>query len=224
MSHYAPLYDPPLVADLAEDREKAWAGKDDQQLYLHIGFFIYWYASAETAITVMLNRFTGRQHPTSFHLLTRGMDAKLKCERLKEAIEHAGCTIEQPLAKRFEHFTRRLSTLRNQLVHNFPYYRNDAFQLVSVGAPPHDPEDPIEGAPKPQTIPSLELYERAKWLQAFANDLYKILETVTDVRDAKGTLARESYWSSLPTGDRPGPEKQARRANADKRAQTPQGK
>ena len=221
MSQYAPCYDPHLVPDLVEDRKTAWANENSCTVYLHIGFFIYWYASVETAVSIMLTRATGNQHPAHFHTLTRGMDAKLKCERLREALKISDCTIGPALTKRFEHFTSRLSSLRNQLVHNYPFFHEDTFQLVSVGAPPHVVDRPVKGAPKPVMVPSLELYERGKWLQAFSSDLYALMDDFSDALRRKGTLERERYWSSLPTGDRPSPEKQARRAKVDKRVQSP---
>lgn len=218
MVHYAPQYDPPLVPDVPAERDASFRSVD-QPLFLHVGHFISWYAAAEFGVTILLHSFTGNTHPAPFHILTRGMDAKVKIERLKEAVEAHGWTVDAGLTRRLEHFQKTVAGLRNTIVHSHLYWpAGGDLQMTSIGAPPMYTKEPIIGSP-PKTIPGLELFERGLWLRAMAYDLFDIEKQLPQPLPRGGTLGKANYQSSLPTGDRPSPETLARRASAGKRAQ-----
>ena len=221
MEHYSSCYNPPPIPDLKAHRDRTFAA-DDKELFLHVGHFISYYAAAEFALTMLLQTFTGRPHPAGFHILTRGMDAKIKVKRLKEAIESCGCTLDEGLQKRLNHFTKNLVSLRNVLVHSHLYWPEGGdLQMTSIGRPPIFAVAPLK-APKPRrTIPGLELYERGAWLCLFFQDLIAIEDRYRHNRAPKGEIGIDHYSSGLPTGDQQSPEKLARRVNAERRAQEP---
>jgi hypothetical protein len=224
MDYYAPCYDPPLTEKtLAEHRDETFNSPDQEQ-FLHIGHFISWYATAEFALTMILHQFSGRIHPSNFHLLTLGMDAKLKAERLKHALKLATWIMDGGLLKRMEHFGQTHVKIRNYLVHSHPYWPEGGdLQLTSIGYPPTYKSQEWN-APPPFSISGLELYERGIWLNLFSQDLMAALAAIPFPIKPGGVLGTGRYLSSLPTGDRPSPETLKRRATAGKPAQNQSGK
>ena len=217
---YSSAYNPPTASDVPALREIVLNNPDDREMYVHIGHFIAWYAAAETGVTALLHHFSGKIGPEQFDILTKGLDARGKCERVKSAVALTRYKIDDGLNKRLSHFTGVVATLRNKIVHSHLYWNdNHSLQMTSLGKPPLFAEDPLD-APLPAMVSSLELFERGFWLQNLTIDLFKAHEALTKTPHL-ATVGIAPYRSSLPTGDRPGPRKQAQRANADKRAQKP---
>jgi len=173
---------------------------------------------------MILHQFSGQIHPSNFHLLTRGMDAKLKAERLRHALKLATWITDDGLLKRLDHFGQKHVKIRNSLVHSHPYWPEGGdLQLTSIGYPPTY-KSQAWNAPAPFSISGLELYERGVWLNLFSQDLMAALAAIPFPIKPGGVLGTGHYLSSLPTGDRPSPETLKRRASADKRAQNQSGK
>lgn len=128
-------------------------------------------------MTMLLHAFSGGGHPPLFHALTRGMDGKIKVERLKALMKIHGWKLEPGLEKRFEHFLVIIG-IRNGLAHSHFYWpAGGDLQLTSLGEPPIF-DDVKFAAPAPKTYSGLELFERGVWLGAFAHDLIAVREAV----------------------------------------------
>jgi hypothetical protein len=103
--------------DYEEIRKIALSG-DEGNLYLDLGYFISWFAVSEFRITSLLQAATTSQNTTAFDLLTKGMDARVKCERLR-----AACDLFLPMGSNLDTrlgvFERHIIPLPNKLAHSF---------------------------------------------------------------------------------------------------------
>lgn len=203
MKPYHSIYGPDLTegVPLEEQRSINFSGIESE-LFLHIGHFTAWYASAEMMLTVLLHTFSGSMHPGQFHILTKGMDGKIKVERLKKLVSICGWEISDALKKRIDHFQNTIIPLRNSLMHSHLYWGADHnLQVTSIAAPPM-----IAGGvagEAPTIFHSLELFERGQWLCLFARDLGNAFNNVHDPLSQTGTLGTGPLHSPLPTGHHP---------------------
>lgn len=69
---------------LRESRSRIFSGAD-RDLYLHAGYFMTWFNQIESQLTFLLAKVLGMRDLEQFELLIGGMDARVKCERLKKA-------------------------------------------------------------------------------------------------------------------------------------------
>lgn len=216
---HKPLYNyvPPLDVDLATMRERQFSSTDKEQ-YLHIGHFVSWYGACEFIITIYLQLITKSPDPAMFHLLTKGMDAGVKIERLRAACDEAGVSISPALNERLSHFTDVMLPLRNKLVHSHLYWpENGPLQVCSIGAPPV--VDGLElPAADPFQIDGLTLYERGTWLNLFSYDLGDQHLQFADMPKILGTA---NFHSPLPSGHSPSYPKLGGHAKGHRRHQKP---
>ncbi len=201
MTEYLPIYEPLVSGDatLADHRTIAFNGPD-QEMFLHLGQFTAWYASAEFMLTMLVHRFSGKIHPLHFHALTKGMDGRVKAERLKKLIEVSGWTISPELLARLIHFEKVIVPIRNILMHNHPYWPAGAdLQLSSLGAPPIFNGEPFYApSSPPQMFKGLELFERSLWLALFAQDMGDVINQLPWPVGAQGILGTGPLRSPLP--------------------------
>jgi len=200
---YFPRYQPPVSEDrdLADTRSKAFES-EDKEMFLHVGHFTVWYGSAEFTLTLLIHAFSGNIHPRQFHALTKGMDGKVKVERLKKLVQVAGWEISKPLTKRIDHFLNVLVPTRNLLMHSHMYWPEGGnLQLTSIGAPPVLDGEML-GDP-PTVISGLELFEKGTWLSLFAHDLTLALREVQARKPNQQTLGAGTLHSPLPTAHHP---------------------
>ena len=68
-------------------------GGPDRDLYLHIGYFMSWFSAVELKITFFLALVLDDRQLEDFELLVKGMDARVKCERLRKACKRRAISI-----------------------------------------------------------------------------------------------------------------------------------
>src|SRR5690242_324076 len=110
------MYDPISDEELAKGREQTYAGVD-RDLYTDIGFFTTWFGGAELRVTMLLAMFTNSRDLEAFDILCRGMDARVKTERLQQAIKRHG-KLGPELNLRLAAFHDEIIPLRNQIAHS----------------------------------------------------------------------------------------------------------
>ncbi|HEY1930136.1 MAG TPA: hypothetical protein VGG92_21915 [Caulobacteraceae bacterium] len=172
---------------------------EDGRTYSHLGFYLYNFGAAEFHLTILLWAFTGHQPPASFHILTRGMDAKAKVVRLKEAVALHGSKIGPNLKARLSHFSEGQANLRNRIAHNYIYWEGDDLKLSNFGALPMSGEFSLGDAP--ETISLAALFQRACWLNRFTEDLISVSKSLPPgLPPPKGLLEIANPQSGVPTG------------------------
>jgi hypothetical protein len=171
MTDYTSLYEPAAVHDPSVALEKAFDGQDGI-MFAHIGHFTWNFGIVEMGLTLLLWIFTGRQDVRTFELLVKGMDAKVKVERLRKAIKLHGSAIGPNLKARLAHFESAQINLRNQLAHSDVSLHDGAFHFGTIAALAHMLGSE-HGAAK--TISTAQLFERAAWLNLFCQDLMELI-------------------------------------------------
>lgn len=161
-------------------RQKSFDLPVDRSLFLNVGHFITWYSGAEAALTLLLY-FSINNHPAGakvdpemFHLLSLGMDAKVKTQRLKEALEMREIEIPADLKWRLNHFVECIVPIRNRIVHGTMRWVEPDDLLVVHKVSDFIPwlrEQDDADPRRSYTISGPTLYEHGVWLNCFANDL-----------------------------------------------------
>ncbi len=152
----------------------------DRKLYFHIGYFTVWYAAVEIRLTLLLARATkSMTNLDSFELLTKGMDARIKILRLREAL---GDLIGPNLDTRLNIFDRHMRPLRNSAVHSYPVCdpTHSAIGFASLNQLPSFTKSKPPTAKPALEMPVLDFFEHGVWLNLFNNDL----KTVNPGKDA----------------------------------------
>lgn len=220
MTDYVSLYDPPLSNDLEAHRLNTLYG-DDAEMFAHVGHFIAWYASVEFMLTFLLHSFSGQIDARAFDVLTRGMDVRVKIERLGKTASLAGWKLDPGLLERIGHFQDVHIPLRNRIVHSYLYWPDGGpLQMCGTINPPIF-QDTRWDVPEPYVIPGIDLFERGAWLGHFSQDLIAIHEALTSPLAASGTLGNTAYISSLPPAESSSGPQRIRRAGLRKRTRPP---
>ena len=200
------LYQRPLTdRPLTEERNQTFEGRD-KQLITHLGHFIAWFSACEFMLTLLLHKFAGHFDPNTFHVLTKGMDARKKVETLRNTVKVKGWTIGPSFNSRLDHFEGGpINGLRNKLVHSHLYWpEGGKLQITSIGAPPQYADFKVKGAPAPEKVHGDIIFERALWLRAFSQDIDAIYKKAGWPLTPKGVLQTDRYLSPLPKGNHPG--------------------
>ena len=109
--------DDDLDPDLAEI-----ADVDLNEINLHaaIGYFIAAYSKVELAVTTLLAVLTKNEDYEAFHTLTRGMDLRVKIERLRELCKpHSLIDEQSAVDMRLKLVLTKICGLRNKLSHSY---------------------------------------------------------------------------------------------------------
>ena len=173
---------------------------ESKDLFAHVGFYLYNFGAAEFHVTILLWIFIGFQEPQAFFLLTKGMDAKAKIVRLKEAVALRGWTIGPNLKARLSHLSEAQANLRNRISHNYLDWKKDALEISNFSALPTMPD--LQIGPAPETIPSMSFFERGCWLNRLAVDFIDLTNTLPKFGEPfpPGILEIENPRSGVPTG------------------------
>ncbi len=162
--------------ELLKQARKVSQNHDERDLFFDIGMFVSWYAAVELAITKTLAVITNSHDLEAFDILCRGMDARVKVERLRKFAKRTG-GFGSNLSARMAVFERDAIPLRNKLVHSVLTYSEDAgprkyfisglsnMPWVELGM-----GEPTTSS-KPDIISSIDLYAWATWLSFFGQDL-----------------------------------------------------
>jgi hypothetical protein len=184
---------------LTETRRKVFAESTDRELYLHVGYFMLWYAACELRITLLLATVTKSKDMHAFALLTKGMDAPTKIRRLRSACERS-TPIGQNLEFRLRVFERHMVPLRNKLVHTYPV-GDGKRNLVCFNTLANIPMPGRSLHPDEETISFLEFFEHGVWLNLFNEDLKPVCRSAAHAQ----TLEIASPQSPLLPGQHPSP-------------------
>jgi hypothetical protein len=165
-------------------RERTYSSSD-RDLYLDVGFFISVFSSAELAITSLLAILTQSKDLAAFDLLCKGMDIRVKIQRIRQAAnKHGG--IGSNLQKRLDFFEKNAISLRNKISHrSFAICEDDGPRRYFLFTLSNMPWGELKfGTPltpdKPETIPSLEIYACAMWVNTFRKDLLSVMNAAID--------------------------------------------
>lgn len=144
----------------------------DASIYLHIGFLITWLSMVEMRISLLIYQAVKATNMEAFEALVRGMDARVKVERLRQVCKLDG-GIGPNLDARLNIFLKIVAT-RNKIAHNVVVNprKDDTFYVISIGDLP-------KGAPglftrethEKNKLNSLNLIRDADWCRSFATDL-----------------------------------------------------
>jgi hypothetical protein len=154
---------------LREAHDRIFVSGVDKELYFLIGYFNVWFAACELRITLLLAKYTKSFDIEAFELLTKGLDARTKSIRLREACAPHNL-IGPNLNRRLLVFEKTFYDLRNKIAHCFPVSDNDkkSVNFLTLARTPH----PLRTkAPKAESMSFDELFEHGAWLDCFNSDL-----------------------------------------------------
>jgi hypothetical protein len=179
---------------------------EDRELIEHVGAFTVHFSIVELLLTEILNVATGNVPYGKFDLLVRGMDPRVKCQRLREACK-AYLPMGPNLTDRVNHFETKLVPLRNRLVHSWPQLQDRRIYFGTVGNTVSDTSVPQH------SIGTDEIRIHSLWLNLFVADLLGVLQRL----NAKQTCEIIAPKSGLPKDDPQNPLAPIRRDKTGKR-------
>lgn len=162
--------------ELEAARAKFYAETEDCDLYLDIGFFVARFGMAELAITKILSFLTLSHDLVAFDILCRGMDGRVKVERLRKAAKEVS-GIGPNLSDRLTYFEKVTIPLRNKLVHSsLTISEDDGPRRYFASGLANMPWEELKMGPpktarKPEVLPSIEIYAHTVWLTYFTQEL-----------------------------------------------------
>jgi hypothetical protein len=196
---------------LRKAREKTFAGIDRDQ-YLHVGYFLTWYGMVEHRITLMMAMVAQERDLEAFHLVTKGMDARTKTQRLRELCKVKNREIGPNLLPRLKHFQDNVCKFRDRLSHTalirdeneerFHFMPLDRSPAKALGMPKETDLRPTD------SIDYLEFFERGYWLNWFNDDLAPVVERARtglslEIDNPRSPLRVADPANPLPQGDPP---------------------
>ena len=181
---------------------------DDARLSLHLGNYLQWFGIAEVNVTTMLAFILNLTQWEQLEYVVRGMDARVKCERLRQAAKAyrpLGDNVKASLSV----FEQKCIPLRNRAAHSWPFLdaKTDIISFATFGRMPDRAEDGRwEFDPSTRQIHIDDLFSQAMWLNSFANDFSRALQRATDggpleVDDPKSRLPQGVIEGTLPHKD-----------------------
>jgi hypothetical protein len=153
---------PNRLADLAVQRK--W------DTYAYIGEFVCCFSSTENALALVLSNLLAAKSIDRFEIVVRGMDARVKCERLRAMVALDG-SIGPNLEARLRVFERSIIKQRNKLAHNWLIIdpkAPDDIQMVQTYIGEH----------KPPSVSTKRHANLSYWLINFNVDLFKALRAL----------------------------------------------
>ena len=102
--------------------------------YAALGIFHCWFSAVELTITYMLAKFCGTIDTEVFYIVSKGMDARVKCERLK-SIASRSTTFGKNFTRALKDFEEVVIPTRNALSHHalLPHPQSDGFLSLRIG-------------------------------------------------------------------------------------------
>jgi hypothetical protein len=142
---------------------------------------------------------TGIRNLEAFELLVLGMDARVKVRRLRMAVEQsATLTIGPNLSSRIALFHDKIIPVRNQMAHatltSDP--KRQTLHFASLAKLPSHAHGLLQHGEPPPSIPLIDIFEHALWLNFFSVDLSAVLNQFP-----QQTLEIDSPRSPMPPAD-----------------------
>jgi hypothetical protein len=146
----------------------------ERRSYCAIGVFTAWFAACEDMLTYILAYLTDAGDTEKFHLVVSGMDARVKCERLRKAIR-AYSDMDGNFKERLGFYEGRIIKTRNKLAHSLctPLEREKRIYFNHFSRTHLD-------ARKPDHINLEDLLCLCDWLAWYANDLQECARRVPE--------------------------------------------
>jgi len=187
---------------LTQGRNVAY-NREDRDLYLDVGMFVTRFSHVELALTHLLAFLTGSHDLEAFDILCRGMDARVKAERLRKAAKR-GKGLGPNFSARLKRFEEHAIQVRNLIVHSaITHSEGDGpitYYLSGIASLPWKELD--MGKPlttrSPEHLRSLDLYAWSVWLSFFAEDLSQVrrcalAQETLEIAIPKSRLSQEDY-------------------------------
>jgi hypothetical protein len=212
------------LARLAKRRKQTYDGNPRQRdMFLDIGYFVSAFGIVDFSFACTLAVLTRSHDHDMFELLARGMDARVKLERIRAAAKTMK-GIGANLNARLKIFETTILRIRNEISHGGVMYSEDAKPLryfhVSVAKSKLHPEDkPIGDGPAMPFATSLELFGWAEWLWLFAGDIRSLEPAlkrgdILEVAHPKSPLRKGDQENRRPPGMSSTPGKPAQKPRA----------
>lgn len=209
-----------MIERLSEDlmavlRKKFMSGTAGE-LATHIGDFVLNFSTAEMWITNALYWILGITDSARLEHLTKGMDARVKCERLRQAAK-AYCQLGPHLSAGLAIFEEDCIPTRNRIAHTWPYL-NPATRIIQFSSLANLPD--LEATKPPPTLAKThgihidDLFCQGMWLNKFGSDIHSALMQAKRGEHLEITDERKRPLSE----GRSGSPKKAGRAKSRKRA------
>jgi hypothetical protein len=200
--------------DMPDDFLEKWKNQlslEEADLCLHLGFFIQWYSAVEVWITFLLARVLDQRDPENFELLTAGMDAKIKCERLRTGCRINDFTLGVNLDDRLTYFQERIVPVRNKISHNWATVPEGSklIHFTTFSRVPGQKRQFRAGGPT--TVALQIIFDHGLWLDHFSEDI----STLTGQEPLPKLLEIANPQTSLPTEFLERRQRLRERANAD---------
>ena len=172
---------------LEQRRQRIFAG-EDRDLYLHLGYYLLWFAAVESKITFIIAILTKSKNLENFEILASGLGPRKKVERLN-LLAAKTKPIGRNLKNLLDQFADTHIPLRNKLSHRKLEYKKlpDTYAITTLA------KTTSKGA---TIIKALDFFERGYWLHNFNDDLQTIVTALLDggnleIDDPKTPLHRE---------------------------------
>jgi hypothetical protein len=151
----------------------------DQQAYCAVGIFTAWFACCEDMLTFILAFLTEASDAKKFRLVVSGMDARVKCERLRKAIK-AYSEMDENFKVRLTFYEQTLIKLRNNIAHSMctPIAAENRIYFNHFSRTHLHDE-------KPDHIDLDKLHYICDWLAWYANDLQECAQHVPSTKKVR---------------------------------------
>lgn len=208
---------PPQV--LAALRKRFFEGEYGE-LASHLGTYLMFFGTAEVHLTTMMAAAAGITDFDSAEILIRGMDARVKIERLRQAVKKDDKKLGPNLNALVEVYLQKCLPLRNKIAHSWPLTEGRSVHFGSMTT--------IKKATKGgetidlasvDTVHLDDLMSQAMWLNTLTQDLAAAMHHysktgVFEVTEPKSDLPKLEGSSDATVSSKQ--QKRARRSKGKK--------
>lgn len=196
-----------------------YLSSDDARLSSHLGFFVKMFGLAEMSVTAALFVVLDMKDVIRAEYLTKGMDAGVKCQRLRQAAK-AYKPLGPHLKEQLEIFEIDCIPTRNRLAHSWPYletHSNIIYFASFSNLPDTDIKAPPKNLRKLDGIHIDDLFTLGVWMDEFEGDIRSAIRATQPGKLLEIADERKSPLRQLPLGS----QSKESPTNSDKRSLTP---
>lgn len=196
----------PVDPKLREALRGQYITGPESTLPAHIGYFLMWFGTAEVGITTLLALILKLGPMDRIEYLVRGMDARVKCERVREAAASL-YPLGPNLDARLKYFQETIVPIRNGIAHSWTVM--DAKTKIVSFRSAGKVISSAHNDPKVRRMTLDELMDYGIWVHAFGAEIFEVITGAVDEQP----LEIVDPTTGLPTAppmDRPPKEPSAR--------------